>query len=338
MTKWVRTWIGVGIGIAVVIIVIIAWVYVQFNPEQHFKQMEYPVLAKPSKQTMNYRTHSIPDPFIYTDAPTTDQSTFNVLLLGIDARDDESSRTDVMVVAHIDPTNKTINMVSIPRDTQVHLPGIGYTKINHAHLIGQQKGGNKAGTEASMQAVSDLLGIPINYYVKTNFEGFIHFVDTIGGIEVDLPSEVRLDQPLQGRSVITLPAGKQILDGEETLDLVRERYSLSNGDFGRQSSQFMILELMLKKLTQISYLPKLPKLLSQVQQDVIDTNFNNSDLISLAWLYKNLEEEQVQYVQLPGHSEYALDPLIGLKLYYWVPDVGQIQNISEQYLSTPDGL
>jgi LCP family protein required for cell wall assembly len=338
MSKWVRIWTGVGICITVIIIVIIAWVYVQLNPEQHFKQTEYPVLAKPRKPTMSNRAHSIPESTQFVAPPTTDQSTFNVLLLGIDARADESSRTDMMVVAHIDLDNKKINMVSIPRDTQVNLPGIGYTKINHAHFIGQQKGGNTAGTEASMQAVSDLLGIPINYYVKTNFEGFIHFVDTIGGIEVDLPMEVRLDQPLEGRSIITLPAGKQTLDGEVTLDLVRERFSLSNGDFGRQSSQIMILELMLKKLTQISYLPKLPKLLSQVQQDVIDTNFDNSDLISLAWLYKNLEEEQVQYVQLPGHSEYALDPLIGLKLYYWVPDVDELQNITEQYLSSPGGL
>src|SRR5690606_23360587 len=112
-------WMGVGFTTTVIIIVIIAWVYVQFNPEQHFKQTEYPVLAKPSKQIMSNRAHSIPDSITNTAPPTTDQSTFNVLLLGIDARANESSRTDMMLVAHIDLTNKKINMVSIPRDTQV---------------------------------------------------------------------------------------------------------------------------------------------------------------------------------------------------------------------------
>lgn len=329
MKKWIKISITVSLAGGIVLILFAVWGYVRFNPEHHFAQTVHPVLAKPSSQPLAYTTHAIPEQVIEESYSSAEQSSFNVLLLGIDARAKESSRTDIMIVAHIDPTNHTVNLVSIPRDTRVHLPGVGYTKINHAHFLGQESGGNKAGTEASIQAVSNLLGIPINYYFKMNFEGFIHFIDTIGGVEVDLPNEIRLEKPLQGRDIITLPAGKQTLDGHLTLDFVRERYSLSNGDFGRQSSQIMVLKLVAEKLTQMSYIPKLPKLFAQVEQDVIDTNFDNSDLISLAWLYSRVEDDQVQYSQLPGHSEYMLDPLVGSKLYYWVPSKEGIEHITQ---------
>jgi LCP family protein required for cell wall assembly len=326
LKKWVKILIIVNVSV----IVTGVWGYWRLNPGNHFKQMDHPVLAQPMSRTAEVPSTK-PN---QTPSPSTlpmDPSTFNVLILGIDARAEESSRTDIIMVAHVDPMSKTINMVSIPRDTRVFLPGIGNTKINHAHFVGNENGGNNAGTEASIQAVSDLLEIPINYYFKTNFEGFVHFVDTIGGVGIDLPKEVKLDQSLKGRSI---PAGKQTLDGALTLDFVRERYSMPNGDFDRQSDQLMILKLIAEKLTQISYLPKLPSLLNQVKSDVIDTNFKDTDLISLAWLFKDLKGEQVQYFQLPGHSDYALDPLVKLKLYYWVPDVKDLQEITNNYLKT----
>jgi polyisoprenyl-teichoic acid--peptidoglycan teichoic acid transferase len=343
-----KIWAKIVIGAGLAVIVTGGWGYWRLNPGNHFKQMDHPVLAQPNNRTETEATGTtstpgttpkqipdqIPDQTPTPTPPTIqmDPSTFNVLILGIDARAEESSRTDIIMVAHVDPKAKTVNMVSIPRDTRVYLPGIGNTKINHAHFVGNEKGGNNAGTQASIQAVSDLLGVPINYYFKTNFEGFVHFVDSIGGVGVDLPKEVKLDQPLMGRSIITLPAGKQTLDGALTLDFVRERYSLPNGDFDRQSDQLMVLKLIAEKVTQFSYLPKLPSLLIQVKRDVIDTNFKDSDLISLAWLFKDLKGDQVQYFQLPGHSDYAFDPLVKLRLYYWVPDAADVQNITNNYL------
>jgi LCP family protein required for cell wall assembly len=331
-----KTWVKIVIGVGSIAIITSVWGYWRLNPGNHFKQMDHPVLAQPMSRSTAEVPGTIPEeiPNQTPSAPANqmDPSTFNVLILGIDARAKESSRTDVIMVAHVNPMAKTINMVSIPRDTRVNLPGIGNTKINHAHFVGNEKGGNNAGTEASIQAVSDLLDVPINYYFKTNFEGFVHFVDSIGGVGVDLPKEVKLDQPLKERGLLTLPAGKQTLNGDLTLDFVRERYSLHNGDFGRQSDQLMILKLIAEKLTQISYLPKLPGLLKQVKRDVIDTNFNDSDLISLAWLFKDLKGDQVQYFQLPGKSDYAFDPLVKLRLYYWVPNVKDLQDITNNYL------
>jgi LCP family protein required for cell wall assembly len=332
--KELKIWLK-WIGIAMVLMIGVGvWGYWKLNPNHHFKNMDYPVLAQPNKPTIDnslnetriIKTESSPPPI------QNDPSSFNVLILGIDAREEESSRTDIIMVAHVDPLANKVNIVSIPRDTRVHLPGIGSTKINHAHFLGNLKGGNTAGTEASIQAVSDLLNIPINYYFKTNFEGFVHLVNSIGGVEINLPKPVKLDHRLKGKSDTVLPAGLQTLDGDQTLDLVRERYSMPNGDFDRQSFQVMILKRIAEKMTQVNYLPKLPSLIKQVKQDFMDTNFKDSDLISLAWLFKNFNGNNVHYYQLPGHSEYALDPLIKLKLYYWIPNTKEVQVISEKYL------
>jgi LCP family protein required for cell wall assembly len=330
LKNWVK-WTGIFM---VVIVTVGGYTYWKLNPHNHFKKMEHPVLAEPNKPTMDHHLNQTGISVTESTAPSmqNDPSTFNVLILGIDAREEDSSRTDIIMVAHVDPLAKKVNIVSIPRDTRVNLPGIGKTKINHAHFLGNLKGGNNAGTEASIQAVSDLLNIPINYYFKTNFEGFAHFVNSIGGIEIDLPKEVKLDHRLKGRSVMSLPAGKQTLDGDQTLDFVRERYSMPNGDFDRQTYQVMVLRLIAEKMTKVNYLPKLPGLLNQVKQDFVDTNFKDSDLISLAWLFKNFNGNNIKNYQLPGHSEYALDPLLKLKLYYWIPNDKDVQDIADKYL------
>src|SRR5665648_1297146 len=81
----------------------------------------------------------------------------NVLLLGSDTRGDEVGRTDTMILISADTKTKHVSIISIPRDTRVNLPGIGLTKITHANVMGELKGGVQAGTQAAVQAVSNLL-------------------------------------------------------------------------------------------------------------------------------------------------------------------------------------
>lgn len=261
-----------------------------------------------------------------------DGSSFNVLILGVDAREGENSRSDVILLAHVDPKEKEVHMLSIPRDTRVYLDGIGYTKINHAHFIGSVRKGNSGGTEAAIQAVSNLLKVPVNYYVKIDFAGFESFIDSIGGVELDLPQEVWLTQPLIPREPLLLPAGPQTLNGELALDYVRERYSREDGEFGRQAAQMEVIRSVAAKLTQLDYLPKLPGLIQKVKEEVLDTNFTDSDLLSLAWLFKNLRQDQLMYRQISGRSGRALDPLVRQELYYWLPDKNELEELAETYL------
>ncbi|HEU4963860.1 MAG TPA: LCP family protein, partial [Bacilli bacterium] len=249
----------------------------------------------------------------------------NVLILGLDSAQQAISRTDVIMLAHVNPQAGTVSLVSVPRDTRVHLPGIGWTKINHAHVVGELNGGEQAGTQATVQAVSDLFQVPIHYYVKTDFTGFQGMIDEVGGIDVHLKQAVVLTD--QHR---TIPAGDQHLDGEMALKLARERYSLPDGDLGRQRHQSLILKALIHKALQPRQLQHVPQLISALHEDVLDTNLQDSDLISLAWLYRDLTDEQIHYQSLPGHSLYAQDPLVKAELYYWAADPQAVIEIAQE--------
>ncbi len=253
---------------------------------------------------------------------------FNVLILGIDSRNGENARTDVIMLANVNPINKQINIISIPRDTRINIKGIGWTKINHSHWLGEIKGGNHLGTEATIQAVSDFLQVPIHYYVKINFEGFKDIVDTIDGIDIVLKVPVKLSF-----SNITLPAKKQHIDGNIALALARERYSLENGDFGRQQHQILILKAIANKMLDIKNINKIPTIIKQVKGDLLDTNFTDENIISLAWTFKGLSMDNINYIQIPGHDGYDLDPILKERLYYWLPDLVEVKKIINKYVN-----
>ncbi|TCS70810.1 LCP family protein [Effusibacillus lacus] len=289
------------------------WMFWKLEPSHHFEQAKHPVLVQPSEP---------PDESKHQE----NKAAFNVLILGTDSRNEEFSRTDVIMVARVNPRDKTVNLLSIPRDLRVHIPDIGYTKINHAHILGEMRGGNREGTKAALQAVSDFLGISVNYYVKTDFQGFKNFIDTIGGVDVELPESVELPD-----LNTTVPAGRQHLNGEMALEVVRERYSRPNGEFGRQADQAQVLKAVAQKLLQPESLPKLPGLLEQVRQDIVDTNFSDSDLLSLAWLFKGMTGKQVNYMQIPGRGETLFDPLAGDRLYYWIADPEAVTSVRQNF-------
>jgi LCP family protein required for cell wall assembly len=105
----------------------------------------------------------------------------NILVLGIDYGDNEVSgspkRSDTLIVASVDPVAGTVSVLSIPRDTRVAIPGrSGYDKIAHAYAYG--------GPQLSARTVEAFLGIPINYYVTLDWQGFISVVDILGGVDM----------------------------------------------------------------------------------------------------------------------------------------------------------
>jgi LCP family protein required for cell wall assembly len=292
---------------------------------QPFQSEEIPILVTPNKDVENGDSEEAPGLEYFTQKQL---NSFNVLLLGIDNWDNELSRTDLMMLINVDTTNKQISIISIPRDTRVEIPDVGYTKINHAHLIGETKGGNKGGTELALQTTSDFFQTMIHYYVKVDIEGFINFIDSIGGIEIELTRPVKLSH-----IDVTLPMGKQNIDGNLAFNLVRERYSMADGDFGRQKNHYLVLNALAYKLLSPGYLTKLPELIKSARKEIVDTNFKDIELISLAWLLKGLTKENINYVQIPGRSEYHADPLIKATLYYWVPNMDKVNEIAAQYLN-----
>lgn len=330
MNRWAVYMTG---SILVGLISIGGYLYWKYEPNHHFKQLEVPVLSEPiltMEQTSQSsgqstdkdqpQTHSLP-------AKAKIIKAFNVLILGIDARGEENSRSDVMMVMHIVPSERKVNIISIPRDTRVNIEGVGFTKINHAHILGESKGGNEAGTRAALQAASNFLQVPINYYMKTDFKGFEDFIDTVGGVDVEVQNDITLSYD-NGK----LAKGTQHIDGKLALSLARERYSFPDGDFGRQTEQSQILKSVAQKLLKPEHVGEIANLLTKVKKDVLDTNFKDDDLISLAWLFKGMTTEDFTYRQIPGQNGNEMDPLVGMRLYYWIPDMDEVKILSNTLL------
>jgi LCP family protein required for cell wall assembly len=235
----------------------------------------------------------------------------NVLLLGIDARRGETkARSDSIILASFDPARRRAALLSIPRDTRVRIPGHGWDKINAATIYG--------GPDLARAVVSDLLGIPVEYHVLTNFAGFKEIVDTLGGVTIDVEENMYYYDPADGL-VINLRKGVQHLDGNKALQYVRYRGD-PLGDITRTQRQQKFLVALAREMLQPATILKLPRLIPQLR-DSVDTNLGLSEMLALARLAQNLENLDLVTQTLPG---YFLNLDGGS---YWYVDPGQARRV-----------
>lgn len=175
---------------------------------------------------------------------------FYMLLLGIDkdesraesseyGKDYSAYRTDTIILARVDPRNKKVTLISIPRDTMIDMGSHGTQKINAAYSFG--------GAAYATEVVSEFAGVSISHYAEIDMDGFADIVDAIGGVTVNLPVAVK-DPKYTG---LDLPAGKQKLDGKTAALLGRARHaydSYGGGDFYRAANQRMLIGAVIKKV------------------------------------------------------------------------------------------
>lgn len=252
----------------------------------------------------------------------------NILVLGTDNTvENEVARSDSIMLVSANVDTRQVSVISVPRDTRVNIEGVGLTKITHANAVGQAKGGVHQGTLESAKAVSNLLGVPINYYVKIDFQGFQKAVDAVGGIDVTLPSAVN-----DGTN-IHLTAGPHHLTGDQALSLARARYGLPNGDFGRQQDQFYLLSALAHQMLSLANITKLPGVLNTINQDLMDSNMSVSEMAAMGLDFKGIAKDDMKYFQLPGKGITAHDPLVGADVYYYEPDMAGVKKIVEQALA-----
>lgn len=203
-----------------------------------------------------------------------DDNSSYVLILGSDARSgDTVSRSDVIILARLDPDDGIAEMVSIPRDTMVTIPGHGTEKINAAYAYG--------GASGAVECVSEFAGVPISHYVEVHFEELKEVVDRLGGITVDIPQDI-----VAGNGGKSFSKGEQLIDGEQALAFARERYHVSGGDFGRAYAQRMILQAIVKRVVD-SPVTEIPGLVTELSS-CVSTDFTVSDLIDLALKYREI--------------------------------------------------
>lgn len=254
------------------------------------------------------------DPLIPADKPGEDSSQYssdtilNVLLLGVDQRKDEPSRTDTIIVASVDIRDKEVHLLSIPRDTRVDIPGKDTKrKINYAHTVG--------GAELTVETVEKFLGIPVHYYIETNFEGFSGIIDILGGININV--EQRMYYPDED---IDLQAGLQKLNGHDALSYVRWR-SDGKGDIGRIERQQKFFRALADQALSFSTIWKVPDLLGELNKQV-KTDMSVQKMITLANKLKDIDNVKLETSVVPGVPDD-----INYGASYWIPDEKALADI-----------
>jgi LCP family protein required for cell wall assembly len=229
----------------------------------------------------------------------------NILLIGLDYRPGEQdTRADTQIVVHIDPVSKSAAMVSIPRDLWVPIPGYGEGRINAAYQQGEtdaRSGDPKipgGGPGLAKATIEDNFGIPIHYYAQVNFSGFEQIIDTIGGVNVDVPRPlVDNEFPLGNYGVtrIYIPAGLQHMDGRTALAYARSRHT--DSDLGRNARQQQVLLAIRRQGMNLNLLSKLNDLAGELS-DAVRTDLSVSQVGSLMMLAQDIGVDSIQTVQI----------------------------------------
>lgn len=230
--------------------------------------------------------------------PITDN--ISILFIGIDdsekrAQGGEASRSDALILATLNNEGKTVKLVSIPRDSYVYIPYVGYNdKITHAHAYG--------GTLAAIETVENLFDVPVDYYVRLNFDAFIDVVDALGGLdmEVDIPTAY-MEKDEFDRNTILLEPGYQHLDGAQTLALARHRKLDSDLERGKRQQE--IIKAIAQKASSFSSITKYDDVLEAVGNNMkTDMTFDEMKAL-ISYLSNGMP--QIEAISLIGYDDWS---------------------------------
>lgn len=229
----------------------------------------------------------------------------NALILGTD---EGGLRTDTIMVASFDLDTAEINMLSIPRDTKLYVKNRKLTrKITEVHAMSAKDGkGTITGPIGSTEAVTQLTGIPINYYIEFSFDAVEDILNTLGPITYDVPDVegggkgMNYDDPAQDLHIHLKP-GVQELDGEQLVHLMRYRHG--DSDFKRMERQQNVIKAVVEQKLNASLILKAPKLYSQFKNE-ISTNLSSGDFAKYVKYLGDLSSDKIHSYQLPGESQH----------------------------------
>ncbi len=240
--------------------------------------------------------------------PTLDRS-MNILCMGVDSNGRHAqrflnTRSDTMMLVHIDTDLHRVGIVSIPRDSRVKLPGNhGIDKINSAHALG--------GPELAVDAVKEAFAVPIDHYVVVDTEGLKKLFEALGPMEIMVEKRMRYRDRAAGLHV-DLEPGLQTLSPKQVEEYVRFRHD-PKGDIGRIERQQWFMRQVSKKLKEPAVILKLPDLFKFASEYVV-TDMNAEEMAKVAGFGKDIQAQQVQTATLPGHAEFIHGGS------YWIPD------------------
>lgn len=240
----------------------------------------------------------------------------NILLLGVDSNGQgtdpfEGTRTDTIILMNVDPKTKSLNAISIPRDSKVYLPdNHGIQKINAAHAIG--------GVGMTIRTIEETLGVKIDRYIMVHDGAVREIVDAIGGIDIYVEKNMKYND-FSGKLFINLKKGKNHLDGKQVVGYLRFRHD-ALGDIGRTQRQQWFLRGLMEAVKKPETIAKLPEIIT-VANKYIKTNMSFYELSQYASLAKHLDMDKVEVAMLPGA------PNKKGYISYWILDPEQTQDV-----------
>jgi len=268
----------------------------------------------------------------------------NILLLGIGGVEHEGPNlTDTIMVVSVDPINKEAAMLSIPRDLYVPVGDWGSYKINSVYNLGKSYFDKEAESfELVKKIVSDVLGVPIHYFVLVSFEGFEDIIDILGGIEVEVKEDIYdpyyPDREMEGYEGFKIEKGFHVMDGETALKYVRSRKTTS--DFDRARRQQEVLFAIRKKAIEKQNIFNIRKItqIINILADNMKTDLQISEIEVLVKIVKNIDREKIS-------TEVIDDDIDGLvyadkydDMYVLLPydnNFREIHNFVRQYFKDP---
>ncbi|MGN1013364.1 MAG: LCP family protein [Clostridia bacterium] len=246
------------------------------------------------------------------------------VIFGSDSRDTENAyagRSDTIIIVVINNVQKSINLISIPRDTYVNVPGYGMTKINHAYAYGQE--------QLSIKTINSNFGLDITQYMTIDFSGLVNSIDRVGGVEVTLDQdEVNFINARVSAENKIASAGIVNLNGTQALVHSRNRYV--GNDFTRTSRQRAILISLLNKIAK----KDVNEILS-LSDDVLVNITTNMDMNKYKDMFLEVAGDRQEYlkninsVQIPS-TEYGYDSMIE-GIYYFGFDMNRAKEDFNKY-------
>jgi polyisoprenyl-teichoic acid--peptidoglycan teichoic acid transferase len=259
---------------------------------------------------------------------TIGKNPISILLMGIEdySSHGKIGRTDTLIVATLNPNTNQMTLLSIPRDTWVHVASENdeMDKINAAYAYGQANG--YGANKAVIDTVENFLHIPIDYYVKIGFKGFVDVVNEIGGVDVDVPFTFWEKNFYDHDRHITFTQGPMHLNGEQALAYVRMRKRDPRGDFGRNDRQRQVIDAAIDQMESAGTLFKVDELSSIIGNNV-ETNLTLKDIYGLEKSYSKVTSNSQKFVldNAPGHGKDGSNE----KGYVYLPDEAYVQEITD---------
>ena len=223
----------------------------------------------------------------------------NFLLMGVDSQESNETsnvRTDTLMVFNVNKSSGEISILSIPRDTRTPIEGRKYQeKINHTHVYG--------GPELVLETVSDLLNLDLENYVVADYKFVEEFIDIIGGVEVDVPMDMKYEDPVAEPPLyIDITEGLQTLDGDKSLQYLRFRKGYADADLGRIRAQQSFMKSLIKQTLKPLNILKAPLMLKAYNEN-INTNISIGTIAKYSLKLRKYDLANMNTETLPGDAK-----------------------------------